>query len=464
MIVYSGLMLGLNLLTQYFLRGETAPALFDVIFTQTSNASILCFPILYGLLLLVFDFNRSDFSGDSRLAEAKAFFLGAGQLALLSAALFLIINIAAYFVYTWIVYGIAAVSIVSEYMYLLDVIMGCLLFLARTMFSVLLVGIGNRKLAPFGLFLPLVFSFLDWMLYSYLNIAAPWGILPMEYSGIYDTSLFGDLPPTPYLNSIIYWLAVFAVLFALAVWLRPRQRRWAGKRVWLCYAGLSALLVVICAAVNLAYNLQMQDVIEEMPAGVGFWNLFYLSTIAGDPVTAAVLPLISIFGTWALREEPLWKAGAVGAGIFLAPYLVILLCCWIADPAAKPFLYQPMGPFALLPEGAYTAVFIAHMSVISMLFAWMGRGIRGLAVGRRNAGLALVLPLLYYNVELFNGLAIIGGGVLIPVFMPLPSYIADISGTGKSLTEYLLELALLALVSVWVIWAAKRRQREACAG
>ena len=454
----SALLIGLSLLTQKYLKGEEAPPFFGALVTQTSNATILCFPLLYALLVVSYDFNRDDFCGKSLFGEARSFFGDGLWLSGAYVLLMLAINLIVYLLYTGFAYGWGAISMFPQ-MSAMDGIMGILLFFARTLFSVLLVGLGNRRFAPLGFLLPLCFSFLDWMFYDHLFIFKPWGILPLENSSLFDTSFFGDQAPTPYSNQLVYWTVVFALLYVAAVLLKPRGKTREKERRW-SYFALAEAILLFSIVVNLLYNLRLSEVIEHQP--IGFLNLFYYGAIQGDPILAAIFPVVAILATTRIGgknpRDTLGKVGLMGFGAFAIPYLVCLLVFYCIQPNAAPMVDSLLGQLAQvnLPFGAFVFLFILYIGILGALFALLGRGLSLLA-GEKSA-LPFLFPLLYFNIDLFNGFYALGGRWAQAVFLPLPTAMFAVSGVGKSFLEYGLELALLCAIVGGLFWYAGRRQ------
>ena len=208
------------------------PTFFETILLQTNDPQMVLFPLMYILLLFTRDENmgikkeRTPFQLLQGAFLSTAIFIGFFVIAnLLYCIIFL--NISNVFCNTW--------SFVSEYIYihmspLVATSVSIILLFVRFSFILFLISFINTltRTNHWGFWIAFLISYIDFILYDFLKIRTPLGILPIEHTRIiYTEAYIPDNTATriPYYTSLLYWIGLFAVVFLAFVLIYKKRRR-----------------------------------------------------------------------------------------------------------------------------------------------------------------------------------------------------------------------------------------------
>lgn len=452
--IFVGLMLGLSLVTFTYAKGNMPPTFADVVFLQISNPTILCFSILYPFLLLM----KSTDKENTPMADLKESL----ALSALAAGVILLVNITAYCIATGCMYGWGAVNpFATGDWEAIDFIMAFVLFFCRMTFMTMLVKLLNKRFAPFGFAGPLALSLIDWMLYDYLGVSAPWGILPIEHSTVYDTVMLGGGGARqPYINSMIYWTILICAAYGLLKLVKVKKPDAYHKTTWQGVAA-AGIVIFLAALVNVLFSMQLQDIQKNLP--IGFQNVFYFSAMRQEPILSCVGPMLAVLAARQTgrtrKNKPLLTANLAGGGVYLGAYVLILLCSVIVDGTSKEFLSAPIGPFQSfgLSSLGWIVAFILNACLTGCVYATLGYCIQ--KAFPKDRTLPYTGVLLFSALSCYNGLCIFGNPLQEIGAALLPSYPLDIVDMAKPLVDYIVQL-LTPLATGLMIYEISKSQRK----
>lgn len=212
-----------------------SPTFFETLLEQANEPQMILFPLMYVLLLFSFNDVKGEIENKiTSIQLLKGSFLASAQFIIFFVTANLLyclltLDINSVFNNVWSYKGALYNTQLSP---LTAASLSLLLLFMRFSFLLYLIQFINTltRRKHWGFWSAFIISYIDYILYDYLAIPYPLGILPLEHTRIVYTEAF--IPDfehaavrIPYFVSVLYWIGLIAAIYFAFVLVYKRRRR-----------------------------------------------------------------------------------------------------------------------------------------------------------------------------------------------------------------------------------------------